>query len=130
MKVGLIMVLTPDLAVAERFYGEALGLDLKRKGEGQLVFDAGGTELHVFACAEAAPEHRHAASAATVCVFEVASIDAEMRRMQALGVIFLHETPAHNPLANLRYAAFQAPGGNVHEIMERLGGETPPPSRR
>jgi catechol 2,3-dioxygenase-like lactoylglutathione lyase family enzyme len=120
MKLGLIMVLTPDLAEAERFYGGVLDLELKMKASDQLVFDLGETELHVFRCAESAPEQRHAASAATVCVFEVPSIEAAMRRMNDQGVVFLHETPAENPQSNIRYAAFRAPGGNVHEIMERL----------
>lgn len=119
MKLGLIMVLTPDLAQAERFYGDVLELDLKASGPGQLIFDLGGAELHVFECEAPAPAHRHAASAATVCVFEVASIEEAMARLRARGVLFLHETPAMNALTGMRYAAFEAPGGNVHELMER-----------
>ena len=116
------MVLTPDLAEAERFYAEALALTLTAKAANQLVFDLAGTEFHVFQCAEPAPEHRHAAVAATVCVFEVPSIDAAMAELRAKGVVFIHQRPAENALTGARYAAFRAPGGNVHEIMERRRG--------
>jgi glyoxylase I family protein len=119
LKLGFIMVLTPDLAEAERFYGDALGLALIEKTSNQLVYELAGAEFRVFRCAEAAQARRHAASAATICIFEVASIDAEMSRMRERGVAFIHERPAQSPDGGFRYAAFHAPGGNVHEIMER-----------
>jgi catechol 2,3-dioxygenase-like lactoylglutathione lyase family enzyme len=123
MKLGVIVILTPELDEARRFYGDVLGLSLKDEAPNQLILDLGGTELHVFSCSEAAPTgYRHGATAATVCAFEVASIEAEMRRMRAAGVVFLHAEPAQNALTGARYAAFQAPGGNVHEIIERRAG--------
>jgi catechol 2,3-dioxygenase-like lactoylglutathione lyase family enzyme len=103
----------------ERFYSDALGLALIEKTSNQLVFEFAGTELRVFRCTEAAEARKHAASAATICIFEVASIDAEMSRMKEQGVVFIHERPAQSPDGGFRYAAFHAPGGNVHEIMER-----------
>jgi glyoxylase I family protein len=119
LQLGLIMVLTPDLDEAERFYGDVLGLRLKDKAPNQLVFDLDGTEFHVFKCDDAGPERRHGISAGTVCVFEVPSIALAMRQMKDDGVVFLHQTPAVNEHCGIRYAAFRAPGGNVHEIMER-----------
>ena len=119
VKLGFIMVLTPDLAEAERFYREALGLVLIDKTPHQLVYELAGAELRIIRCAEPAEIRKHAASAATICIFEVASIDAEMTRMRERGVVFVHKTPAQSPDGSFRYAAFQAPGGNVHEIMER-----------
>jgi catechol 2,3-dioxygenase-like lactoylglutathione lyase family enzyme len=116
------MVLTPDLAEAERFYSDVLGLGLIDRAPNQLIFDVDGTEFHVFRCDHAAPEHTHGSSAATICVFEVPSVDLAMRRMKADGVVFLHQTPAVNAHCGFRYAAFRAPGGNVHEIMERSVG--------
>jgi catechol 2,3-dioxygenase-like lactoylglutathione lyase family enzyme len=117
------VVLTPDLDEARRFYRDILGLGLTGERPDQLVFGLDGGELHVFGCDQAAPaDHRHGATAATVCAFEVASIEAEMARLRAAGVVFLHETPAQNPLGGLRYAAFKAPGGNVHELIERRAG--------
>ena len=119
MKLGFIMVLTPDLAEADRFYRDVLGLPLIDRTSNQLVFDLNGTEFRVFQCAEPAAENRHASSAATACVFEVESLDAAMSRMRDKGVVFIHHTPAQDAYGGFRYAAFRAPGGNVHEIMER-----------
>ncbi|HEY5008114.1 MAG TPA: VOC family protein [Caulobacteraceae bacterium] len=120
MKLGMIVVMTPDLDEARAFYRDVLGLSLTVETGNQLVFDLGGTAFHVFSCAEAAPAgYRHGATAATVCAFEVASIEAEMRRMTAAGVVFLHAKPAENAVSGIRYAAFHAPGGNVHELIER-----------
>jgi catechol 2,3-dioxygenase-like lactoylglutathione lyase family enzyme len=120
MKLGVIVVLTPDLDEARRFYRDVLDLKLTGETANQLAFDLAGTEFHVFSCTDAAPgAYRHGATAATVCAFEVASIEAEMRRMTAAGVVFLHARPAENAFSGTRYAAFQAPGGNVHEIVER-----------
>ncbi|HEY2048407.1 MAG TPA: VOC family protein [Caulobacteraceae bacterium] len=122
LKLGMIMVLAPDLAEAETFYRDILGLVLIGKGADYLVFELDGREFRVFQCAQAADARKHAASAATICVFEVASIEAEMSRMRTLGVTFIHQTPAQNIDGGFRYAAFRAPGGNVHEIMERRAG--------
>lgn len=119
MKLGLIMVLTPDLEEAERFYRDVIGLALVDKAASLLVFDLAGAAFHVFRCDEAADKQRHADRAATICVFEVPSIDLAMQRMRGMGVEFIHENPAQNARSGFRYAAFHAPGGNVHEIMER-----------
>jgi catechol 2,3-dioxygenase-like lactoylglutathione lyase family enzyme len=120
MKLGMIVVMTPDLDEARAFYRDVLALSLTAETANQLVFDLGGSEFHVFSCTDAAPAgYRHGATAATVCAFEVASIEAEMRRMTAAGVVFLHARPGENAFSGIRYAAFQAPGGNVHELVER-----------
>ncbi len=123
MKLGMIVVMTPAFEEARGFYRDLLGLSLTAETSNQLVFDLGAAEFHVFSCADVAPAaYRHGASAATVCAFEVASIEAEMRRLQAAGVVFLHAQPAENPFSGVRYAAFEAPGGNVHELIERRIG--------
>ena len=49
-------------------------------------------------------------------VVAVASIEDTMADLRARGVEFLHPTPAANRFG--RYAAFRAPGGNVHEIFQ------------
>jgi catechol 2,3-dioxygenase-like lactoylglutathione lyase family enzyme len=120
MKLGMIVVMTPDLDEARRFYRDLLGLRLAAETASQLVFDLDGSEFNVFTCTDVAPTgYRHGATAATVCAFEVASIEAEMRRLTAAGVTFLHARPAKNAVSGIRYAAFRAPGGNVHELIER-----------
>jgi catechol 2,3-dioxygenase-like lactoylglutathione lyase family enzyme len=41
------IILTSRLAEAKRFYGDMLGLPLKDKSHGALVYDVGGSELRV-----------------------------------------------------------------------------------
>jgi catechol 2,3-dioxygenase-like lactoylglutathione lyase family enzyme len=118
MRLGLVEVFTPDLDEAERFYRDKLDLVLKARSPDQLIFDLGVTDLHVFRCASPNTQV-HAAVGGTACAFEVESIDDAMRRLTERGVVFLHRIPAHNALAQVRYAAFHAPGGNVHELIER-----------
>ena len=47
MKLGLMMVLTPDLAEARDFSGDILGLRLTADTPSQLIFDVAGAELHL-----------------------------------------------------------------------------------
>ncbi|MGH7023186.1 MAG: VOC family protein [Caulobacteraceae bacterium] len=118
------MVFTPDLDEAERFYRDVLALELTEKTANALTFDLGGTEFRVFQCEDEAPRgHKHGGTAGTACAFEVPSVEAAMRRLKARGVTFLHEAPAQDARSGVRYAAFHAPGGNVHEIMERDRGQ-------
>lgn len=122
MKLGPVLVMTPDLEAALGFYRDVLGLSLSQRFEHQLVFDLGGRGLHVFACARPAPEAEHGADAASVISFEVEAIEPAMAALRAKGVEFLHAHPAWNVQAGLAYAAFRAPGGIVHELVERRRG--------
>ncbi|MBA4011091.1 MAG: hypothetical protein C0481_04420 [Phenylobacterium sp.] len=119
LKLGPALVMTPDLAAALSFYRDVLGLSLSEQFESQLVFDLGGRTLHVFACARPAPEAAHGADGASVISFEVEAIGPVMADLAAKGVEFLHAQPAWNAQAGLAYAAFRAPGGIVHELVER-----------
>ena len=121
MKLGPALVMTPDLEAALVFYRDGLGLSLSARFENQLVFDLGGRALHVFACARPAPEAEHGADAASVISFEVEAIEPVLAALAARGVTFLHARPAWNADAGLAYAAFRAPGGVVHELVERRG---------
>lgn len=121
MKLGPALVMTPDLDAALGFYRDVLGLSLRERFETQLAFDLGGGSLHVFACARAAPAAEHGADGASVISFEVEDIDAAMASLAARGVEFLHARPAWNADAGLAYAAFRAPGGIVHELVEGRG---------
>ena len=120
MKLATFMVLTPDLAEARRFYETVLGFRVVSESADGLVLDHDGAAFHVFRCENAAPVTRHGRDAASVLVFAVASIDDAMADLRARGVEFLHQTPATNRFG--RYAAFMAPGGNVHEIFQSEPG--------
>ena len=120
MKLGPALVLTPDLIESLGFYRDILGLTLTGQFEGHLVFDSGTWSLHVFRCEGKTPPHRHGRDGGSVITFEVASIDQTMEALKAKGVKFLHEAPTVNRDIGLRYAAFMAPGGNTHELVERI----------
>ena len=117
MQLATLMVLTPDLDEARRFYEGALGFAVVSQSQDLLVLDHAGAAFHVFRCEAPAQPSRHGRDAATVAVFGVERIDEAMDELRARGVEFLHAEPAANRFG--RYAAFKAPGGNVHEIFER-----------
>jgi catechol 2,3-dioxygenase-like lactoylglutathione lyase family enzyme len=120
MKLGAILVFVPELEEARKFYGELLGLTLTLQSAALLTFDLGRTELHIFRCAKDAPALDYADRASTSVAFEVDSIESEMARLTDKGVVFLHATPSRNDEIGMRYAAFVGPGGNVHELIERI----------
>jgi catechol 2,3-dioxygenase-like lactoylglutathione lyase family enzyme len=120
MKFGAILLFVPDLDEARKFYGELLGLTLTRESASLLSFDLGKTELHIFRGTKGAPVSEYADRASTSVAFEVDSIESEMARLKKEGVVFLHTSPSHNAELGVRYAAFVGPGGNVHELIERI----------
>lgn len=117
MRLTTVLVLTPDLVEARRFYETVLGFAVISQTADMLALDHEGAAFHVFRCEAPADPTRHGRDAASVLVFAVDSVDEAMAGLRARGVEFLHETPAANRFG--RYAAFRAPGGNVHEIFER-----------
>lgn len=118
MKLGPALVMTPDLEKALGFYRDALGLRLKQRFDSQLVFELGAGRLHIFRCEAQAPPARHGADAASVICFEVQNLPDKMRELRDKGVTFIHDHPTRNEDARLSYAAFNAPGGNVHELIQ------------
>ncbi|MBS0409338.1 MAG: VOC family protein [Proteobacteria bacterium] len=116
MKLATLMVLVPDLDEAEQFYVDALGFRRLSRDETLLRLDHEGAPLHVFRCEAPAPPARHGRTAASVFVFGVDDLDGAMVDLRAKGVRFIHDRPATSAFG--RYAAFHAPGGNVHEIFE------------
>ncbi len=125
MKLATLMVLAPDLNEARRFYGDVLGFPVHSQDERVLVLEHDGASFHVFKCVADAPPVRHGETAACVFVFGVDDIDSAMGHLRARGVAFIHDRPARNAFG--RYAAFHAPGGNVHELFE-AGPGVPNPS--
>lgn len=119
LKAGPLLVMTPDLDAARGFYGKTLGLPLRAEFANQLVFGLGQADLHVFQCESPAPAARHGRDGASVITFEVASLVEAMAALEAKGVRFLHQSPAANADCGWRYAAFETPGGLVHELVER-----------
>jgi len=117
VKLAAAIILTPDLVEARRFYCDVLGFAVAEARDSDLLLAHAGVMLQVFACAEPAPAQAHGVAASQVLVFEVDDLRADIDRLKALGVEFLHTKPGRNAYG--RYAAFRAPGGLVHEIFQR-----------
>ena len=117
MKLALLMIVAPDLAVAKAFYGAALGFALKSETPQRLVFAQEGADLVIFKGTQNAPPGTHGQTASTSFVFAVPSLGAAMANLKAKGVCFLHDAPAKGEFGD--YAAFTDPFGNVLELMER-----------
>jgi catechol 2,3-dioxygenase-like lactoylglutathione lyase family enzyme len=119
MKLAMLMIVAPDLARAEEFYGRALGFVLKNREPAHLVFTQEGADLVIFQGTANAVPAPHGEAASTTFVFAVPSLDAAMTALKAKGVAFLHAVPATGAFG--RYAAFHDPFGNVLELLERAG---------
>jgi catechol 2,3-dioxygenase-like lactoylglutathione lyase family enzyme len=74
------IVLSSRLAEAEKFYGDVLGLKLKGKSHGALVYDVGGGDLRVSPVPSTEP------SPHTVLGFAVADLGAVMNALSMRGV--------------------------------------------
>lgn len=122
LKLGPLLVLTPDLDEARAIYRDVLGLQIAREFEDQIVFELANASLHVFRCRNRAPESEHGQDAATVMTFEVAGLEDVLRQLKDKGVRVLHRHPAWNAEMGWAYAAFHGPGGLVHELVERGEG--------
>jgi catechol 2,3-dioxygenase-like lactoylglutathione lyase family enzyme len=74
------IVWTSDVARAQGFYEDVLGLPLKGRSHGALVFDVGGADLRVSPVPSTSP------GAHTVLGFEVADVGAIAAALAAKGV--------------------------------------------
>ena len=74
------IVWTSHMVEAEQFYGQLLGLPLKGKAHGALVYDVGGADLRVSPVPSPQP------TAHTVVGFSVADIDATLATLIQRGV--------------------------------------------
>ena len=113
------IVWTSRLAEAEKFYGEVLGLHLKARSHGALVYDVGGSDLRVSPVPSTQP------SAHTVLGFAVADIRTIVESLMERGIRF-ERIPgfSHDPMGILatpdgsRVAWFRDPDGNLLSIVQ------------
>ena len=113
------IVWTSRTAEAERFYGNVLGLPLKGRSHGALLYDVGGSELRVSPIPATAP------SAHTVVGFAVADLDAVMAALTARGVHWERfpglpqdGSGVLRTSEGARVAWFRDPDGNLLSIVQ------------
>jgi catechol 2,3-dioxygenase-like lactoylglutathione lyase family enzyme len=113
------IVLSLHLAEAEKFYGGVLGLELKGKSHGALVYDVGGADLRVSPVPSTQP------SPHTVLGFAVADLSEVMKALSLRGVEW--ERFAHFPQDaagvlvtpdGAKVAWFRDPDGNLLSIVQ------------
>ena len=113
------IILTSRIAEAETFYRDVLGLTLRARSDGALVFDVGGGDLRV------APVPSTAPSEHTVMGFAVGDVDSVIAVLSSRGVVF--ERFAGFPHAangtvtspdGARVAWFRDPDGNILSVVQ------------
>jgi catechol 2,3-dioxygenase-like lactoylglutathione lyase family enzyme len=117
------IIWTSRIAEAETFYRGVLGLTLRGKSDGALVFDVGGGDLRV------SPVPSTARAEHTVLGFAVNAIDSVIASLGARGVVF-ERFPGFPHAANgvvltpdgARVAWFRDPDGNILSIVEFPAG--------
>jgi predicted enzyme related to lactoylglutathione lyase len=128
MHLGAVRLFVNDMASARQFYGETLGLSLKHDGSafGYCVFACGSVELVVEVVPlDAPPEDRSLVGRFTGLSFTVADIQAERRRLGALGVDFSAEPELQSWGAWL--GTFLDPSSNALQLTQRAGEPIAPP---
>jgi catechol 2,3-dioxygenase-like lactoylglutathione lyase family enzyme len=113
------IIWTSRIAEAETFYRDVLGLTLRARSDGALVFDVGGGDLRV------APVPATAPSEHTVMGFAVQDVDAAIASLSSRGVVF--ERFAGLPHAangtvispdGAKVAWFRDPDGNILSVVQ------------
>ena len=113
------IIWTSRIAEAETFYRDVLGLNLRTRSDGALVFDVGGGDLRV------APVPSTVPSEHTVMGFAVGDVDSVIAALSSRGVIF--ERFAGFPHAEngtvispdgARVAWFRDPDGNILSVVQ------------
>ncbi len=113
-QLGQVAVTVDDVDVAERFYGDQLGLrKLYRFGD-MVFFDMAGVRLLV------EREQGSFTPASSVLYFRVADLGLAVRTLTDRGVPFTHPPHLIAPMADhdLWMAFFRDPAGNVLALMQ------------
>lgn len=113
------LILVSRIEAAERFYGGVLGLSLRSRSDGALVYDVGRGTLRV------APVPDHAPSAHTVVGFAVPDVAAALSylREHAVAVARFEQMPHDadglvSTPDGARVAWFRDPDGNILSVVQ------------
>ncbi len=121
------IVWTSRIADAETFYRDVLGLTLRTKSDGALVFDVGGSDLRV------SPVPSTTRGEHTVMGFAVTNLDRAIAGLRARGVVFERfdgfahdENGAVVSPDGARVAWFRDPDGNILSVVQFPAGHLQP----
>jgi catechol 2,3-dioxygenase-like lactoylglutathione lyase family enzyme len=113
------IISTSRLAEAERFYTEVLGLQLRRRSNGNLIYDVGGADLTLGRVLSTQP------SAHTVMGFAVGDLDAVITELSKRGITWERfEGVPHDARGVVitpdgdQVAWFRDPDGNIISIVQ------------
>lgn len=113
------IIWTSRIIEAEKFYRDLLGLSLRTRSDGALVFDVGGGDLRV------APVPSTVPSEHTVLGFSVPDVDSVIGHLSARGVVFERfdgfphlENGALQTPDGARVAWFRDPDGNLLSVVQ------------
>lgn len=113
------IIWTSRINEAETFYRDVLGLPLRGRADGALVFDAGGGDLRVSPVPSTEP------SVHTVLGFSVNDVDAIIASLVARGITFERfegfphaENGAVMTPDGARVAWFRDPDGNLLSVVQ------------
>jgi catechol 2,3-dioxygenase-like lactoylglutathione lyase family enzyme len=113
------IILTSRLSEAERFYSDALGLPLKGKSQGALVYDVGGSDLRVSPVPSTEP------STHTVVGFAVSDISAIVSVLSERGIRWERFPGFHHDAMGIlvtpegaKVIWFRDPDGNLLSIVQ------------
>ena len=120
------IILTSRIAEAETFYRDVLGLTLRTRSDGALVFDVGGSDLRV------SPVPSTSRGEHTVMGFAVTDLDGAIAGLRARGVVFERfDGFAHDANGAVvspdgaRVAWFRDPDGNILSVVQFPAGPLP-----
>jgi len=113
------IILTAHRSEAEEFYGNVLGLSVKGRSQGAVVYDVGGADLRVSPVPSTHP------SAHTVLGFAVSDLNAVVAVLNTRGVIwerfpgFVHDVSGVVVTPDgAKVVWFRDPDGNLLSIVE------------
>lgn len=113
------IVLTAHIERAERFYTQVLGIQLRRRSNGNLVYDVNGSDLTIGAVASTHPSEH------TVIGFAVDDLDAEMAELASRGIAWERFEGLHHDERGVvispdgdRVVWFRDPDCNAISIVE------------
>lgn len=117
------IIWTSRITEAESFYRDVLGLTLRTRSDGALVFDVGGSDLRV------SPVPSTTRGEHTVMGFAVTDLEGAMAGLRARGVVFERfDGVPHDENGTVispdgaRVAWFRDPDGNILSVVQFPAG--------